>query len=128
MRLGRRLSVVVLAGWLSAGCGFLAGAAVGGAGVVYLRGEASKAYPRDVPQVYRAALSTLEALSVVVTERLEGDQLATIKGRTAGGDELTMRIERENRGVSRVKLRVGLLGNRDYSQVVFSRMDRKLGL
>jgi len=114
--------------WLAGGCGFLAGAAVAGAGVVYVKGEASKLYPRDVPEVYDVAVATLEELDVIFTERLEGDEAATIKGRTAGAEALTMRIERQAEGVVKVKLRIGLLGNRDYSQAIFSRMDRKLGL
>lgn len=127
MRLVRLLLVLPVL-WWGAGCAFLAGAAVGGAGVVYVKGEAAKRYPRKVPQVYRAALTALKELGATITEKLEGDEVASIKGRTAGGDELTMRMKREDQGVTLVKLRVGLLGNRDYSQMVFSRMDRKLGL
>ena len=128
MNLVRRLVCVLFVVWLAGGCGFLAGAAVAGAGVVYVKGEASKLYPRDVPEVYDVAVATLEELDVIFTERLEGDEAATIKGRTAGAEALTMRIERQAEGVVKVKLRIGLLGNRDYSQAIFSRMDRKLGL
>ncbi len=128
MSLLRRCVLVVLLAWLVGGCAFLAGAAVAGAGVVYVRGEAHKRYPREVPEVFDAAISTLEDAGVIIGERLEGDQLASIKGRTAGGEELTMRINQESRGVTKVRLRVGLLGNRDYSQLVFSGMDRGLGL
>jgi len=124
----RRFMLVALLAGLAGGCGFLAGAAVAGAGVVYVRGEAHKRYPREVPKVFDASISTLEDLGVIIGERFEGDELATIKGRTAGGEELTMRIKREDTGVTKVKLRVGLLGNREYSQLVFSRMDRRLGL
>ena len=124
----RRCALVVLMAGLAGGCGFLAGAAVAGAGVVYVRGEAHKRYPREVPEVFDAGISTLKDLGVIIGERLEGGESASIKGRTAGGEELTMRMNREDTGVTKVKLRVGLLGNRDYSQLVFSRMDRQLGL
>ncbi len=128
MSLVRRCALVVLMAGLAGGCGFLAGAAVAGAGVVYVKGEAHKRYPREVPEVFDASISTLEDLGVIIGERLKGREFANIKGRTAGGEELTMRIKREDTGVTKVKLRVGLLGNREYSQLVFSRMDRVLGL
>jgi len=128
MRLARRCMLAVLMAWLAGGCGFLAGAAVAGAGVVYVKGEAHKRYPREVPEVFGAGISTLKDLGVIIGERLEGREFASIKGRTAGGEELTMRMDREDTGVTKVRLRVGLLGNREYSQLVFSRMDRRLGL
>ncbi len=124
----RRCCVLVLVVAGLAGCGFLAGAAVAGAGVVYVKGEAHKRYPREVAEVFDAAISTLEDLGVMIGQSLEGDELATIKGRTAGGQRLVMRIEREDRGITKVKLRVGLVGDRQYSQLILSRMDRNLGL
>lgn len=124
----RRCCVLVLGVAGLAGCGFLAGAAVAGAGVVYVKGEAHKRYPREVAEVFDAAISTLEDLGVMIGESLEGDELATIKGRTAGGQRLVMRIEREDQGITKVKLRVGLVGDRQYSQLILSRMDRNLRL
>ena len=128
MSLLRRCVLVMLVAWLVGGCAFLAGAAVAGAGVVYVKGEAHKRYPCDVPKVFDAGISTLENLGVITGDRLKGQESATIKGRTAGGEELTMRINQESRGITKVRLRVGLLGIRDYSQLVFSGMDRGLGL
>jgi len=121
------LTVGLLLASLAGGCWFLGGAAVGGAAVVYVRGEASKLYPKSVPEVYQAALQALGEVDVVVTEKLRGDEVSTIRGRTLGGKELTMRIERAGRGVARVKLRIGLLGDRDYSALILNRMDRALG-
>jgi len=128
MRLLRHCVLMVLVLWPASGCGFLAGAAVAGAGVVYVKGEAHKRYPREVPEVFDAGISALEDLGVIIGEKLRGEEFGTIKGRTAGGEELTMRINQESRGITKVRLRVGLLGNREYSQLVFSRMDRRLGL
>ncbi len=128
MSLVRRCMLALLMAWLAGGCGFLAGAAVAGAGVVYVKGEAQKRYPREVAEVFDAAISTLEDLGVMIGQSLEGDKLATIKGRTSGGQRLVMRIEREDQGITKVKLRVGLVGDRQYSQLILSRMDRNLGL
>ena len=57
--------VTLVAASLAVGCGFLAGAAVAGAGVYYVRGEASKSYPREVPEVFDAAVEVLDGLGVV---------------------------------------------------------------
>ena len=118
------LAVVPLLG----GCGFLAGAAVVGAGVYYVRGEASKLYAKSVPEVYQAAVEVLEELDVITTEKMKSDAEARIKGRTAGSDPLDMKIVRKGGEVCEVKLRVGIMGNRDYSNLILSRLDRKLGL
>jgi len=123
---GRRLAVVLLVASLG-GCGFVAGAAVGGAGVAWIKGEASKSYSRPVAEVYAAALEVLEGMHVVTTEKLSGDQVAIIKGRTAGGQDVSMRIERQAKGVSLVRLRIGLVGDKDYSTLIFEGLDEKLG-
>jgi hypothetical protein len=96
--------------------------------VIYVRGEASKLYPESASEVYEAALRALDDADVVVTEKLHGEETSTIRGRTAGGKELTMRIEPAGSGVTRVKLRVGLMGDRDYSALILNRLDRALGL
>jgi hypothetical protein len=66
-------------------------------------------------------------MEVVITEKLLGDEVATIKGRTAGGQDLSMSIKRQTRGVSLVGVRVGLLGDKEYSALIFTRLDEKLG-
>lgn len=120
--------VTLVAVSLAVGCGFLAGAAVAGAGVYYVSGEASKSYPREVPEVFDAAVEVLDGLGVVITERIEGAAEARIRGRTPSGDEVKMRIQRQAKGVAKVKLRVGIMGKREYSQLVFRRIDWELGL
>jgi hypothetical protein len=125
---GRRLALGVLLAALVSGCGFIAGAAVGGAGVAYAKGEARKPYPRTVAEVYAAAVDVLADMEVVITEKLLGDERASIKGRTAGGQDLSMSIKRQARGVSLVGVRVGLLGDKEYSSLIFIRLDKKLGV
>jgi hypothetical protein len=124
---GLRVGLMLLLAASVGGCGFIAGAAVGGAGVAYVKGEARKPYPRTVAQVHAAALDVLKEMDVVITEKLLGDEVGVIKGRTAGGADLSVRIERQARGVSLVRVRVGLLGDKDYSALIFTRLDKKLG-
>jgi len=124
----RVLTVGLVLALLAGGCWFLGGAALGGAAAVYVKGEASKLYPERAAQVYEAALEALKEVDVVVTEKLHGEEVSTIRGRTAGGKELTMRIEPAGSGVTRVKLRIGLMGDRDYSALILNRMERALGL
>jgi len=119
---------VLAAVFLMGGCGFLAGAAVAGGGVYYMQGEASKWYAKSVPEVYEASVEALEELDVIVTERMKSDVEASIKGRTAGGDAVTLKVKQKGKDVAEVKLRVGIMGNEEYSHLILTRIDRKLGL
>jgi hypothetical protein len=109
-----------------AGCAFLAGAAVAGAGLAYVKGEGKKMYNEDVQTTYRAALDVVDDQRYVIVEKEADASSARIKAKQVDGDEVNIRVDRVGEDSSEVKIRIGLMGNESETRMLFSEIDDRL--
>lgn len=109
-----------------------AGAAAGaGAGYVYYRRNVCQDFPADFQSTWAASRATLQALQFPIHER-PGASGGTIESETADGAKVTVNVEvvasriPAERTVTRVCVRVGLLGDPELSQRLLDEIGLRL--
>lgn len=107
------------------GCILLVAAAAAG-GVAWYMGEGAKTYPHGVKKVYGATLDALEKNSVAVALKSADNVSGLIEGKFADGKDLKVKFEAEGENVTKVKVRVGTMGDKDKTNFIFGQIDRYL--
>jgi len=126
MKGARILLLLPLVASLS-GCIALAiGAAAGGTGALYVRGAAEKSYAHKIDKVGRAVVKGLEDAEVVVTGSQVGAATGKVTGTAPDGKKAIVDLEAPGDKVTRIKVRVGTLGNRERSEYLVSKIDEHL--
>src|SRR5262245_4997578 len=132
------LVAVALASAASSGCLAVAlgtaAAAGGAAGYVYLRGNVWQEYPTDFTTTWVAAHAALLDLGLPVTGvKRDTETEGTLTGQTGSGEEVSVSLEtRASKApadgpITRVMVRVGLLGDRTLSERLLDRVHARLG-
>jgi hypothetical protein len=98
----------------------LVGAAAGGTGYVYAKGQQEERFHAPVPRVHKAAIGALAELGLAAsTDR--GDQLtANIESEFADGAHVWIEIKEVEQGESKVEVRVGLTGDVDRAKRILA--------
>jgi hypothetical protein len=99
----------------------LAGAAGAGAGVGiyrYVEGELKRDYMGSLPTVWNATLVALEDLNIPTNIEQEDESGGLIKGIMHDGTKVFVRLKMISDSQIEVGVRVGLFGNREYSELV----------
>lgn len=114
------------------GCAALIGAGAGaGAGVTgyrFIEGELEVNYTKPYEQVWQATNMALKDLEMAIEES-EKDQLgAKIKALRADGTKVVIKLKRRPSGITRVKIRVGMLGDQEASDFIERAIERNLGI
>lgn len=106
-----------------------AGLTAAPAGVAaYQRGTMAVTLMIPQDRAYDAAMAAMEDLDLTI-ERVRFDETsAFILGRDERGVQVTVRFERFTEVVTSIRIRVGAMGNRTFSQLVFERMRKHAGL
>ncbi len=125
MKVMRILFLLPLVGTLS-GCMLAVGAAAGGTTALYVRGAAEKSYPYSVERVHDAVVASLEDADVVVTGRQVGAAAGRVTGTAPDGKRVTVDLEAVGDDVTRIRLRVGTLGDRRRSEYLVAKIDERL--
>jgi hypothetical protein len=120
---GIGMILILSAVMASAGCVlFVAGAGVaaGVGGAEYYRGELKQAYAAPMEKAWNASLAAAEKLKMKTTEKSIDnlDQNRVIKGSTEEGKDFQIALEALAKDVTRVKVRVGILGDEAYSKKI----------
>ena len=120
---GIGMILILSAVMASAGCVlFVAGAGVaaGVGGAEYYRGELKQAYAAPMEKAWNASLAAAEELKMKTTEKSIDnlDQNRVIKGSTEEGKDFQIALEALAKDVTRVKVRVGILGDEAYSKKI----------
>lgn len=121
------LGLVLVAAPLFSGCvAVVAGAAAGASAVVYTRGEMRSDLPYEVAAVFGAAHDVLTDMELIKIEEqktvLDGELLY----RTALDKQVKVRLERVTDGVTRIKIRVGVVGDQALSLTVLDKIKARL--
>lgn len=95
----------------SQGCVLLAGAAVGAGGYAYVTGALSKNLDAKVDKVHAAALKGLKDLGAFVVSEDQSSQKSEIHAESEDGKNINIDIEALTEQASKIKIRVGTIGN-----------------
>jgi hypothetical protein len=99
----------------------------GVAGIVYVSGEAKKSYVATVEETHQATLKAMQDLNLVVLgENRDGTGWELRSRRPADAVEVKIRLRRTGETLTEVGVRVGTLGDKDYSVKVHEAIERHL--
>ena len=98
----------------------LIGAAAGAGGVVWAKGGLEQNFDKSVDQLHRASLAGLRDIKCAVSSGQIRKHLAKIKFKFDDGQEGTINISAMTERSSRLKIRVGILGDETKSQIVLN--------
>ena len=102
------------------GVPLLSGAAAGAGGVVWAKGGLEQNFDKSVDQLHRASLGGLRDIKCAVSSGQIRKHLAKIKFKFDDGQEGTINIKAMTERSSRLKIRVGILGDETKSQIVLN--------
>ena len=111
----------------TSGCAILAAGAVAGGGTyAYVSGWGEQSYAADLSKTYDACLTACSRLNLDVEEKSLNLSDASIKASEADGTSVWFALEGKNTNITRVRVRVGMLGDQDASARVHAAIDRAL--
>lgn len=129
-RLQRLLLGLVVAPLLTgcAGAALLgAGAAAGAGTYAYMEGEASRAMNGGFEQVWNSTLSATRQMNLQVLNTQRDALGGTIEAKsTADGDNVTIKVEPVDSDTTRVKVRVGVLGDEEESRRILQQIETRV--
>ena len=122
------LALVASASLLAGGCiALVAGAAAGAGGYVYVRGEGKQNFPHDVETVFNASVITLEKdMQISIWSKAHDMTVGTIDATRADGNKVKIRLKSTGEGVTEVRVRVGTIGDKDWTQLFFEKLKARL--
>ncbi len=101
------------------------GAAAGAGGYAYVSGALEKTYTVPADELKAAAIRGIRSLDMDIYE--EGDRLFTkIRSSFADGSALKVDVKALTEKTSELKIRVGVLGDKDRSEMVLNAIEKYL--
>lgn len=119
------LSLLVPAAWFSTGCVVVAVGAGAGA-VAYIRGELAGQVDADVGDTLRAVNRALDSFKFAKVSEKSDALVAIVVARTAEDKKIEVKVERLTDKTTKVRIRVGLLGDEALSMQLWERIKAKL--
>lgn len=124
-----RLSLGLLLGLLpmiTSGCLLVAAGAAGAGAVVYVRGELESLLDQPYPKVVEATRAALKDLEYARNSEKKDALEAELIYRTALDKKVTIRINRTGDKLTKVRIRIDLLGDEKLSKVILERIQASL--
>lgn len=100
--------------------------ASGIAGIIFIGGDFKATYPTDVEQAWHAARSASQEMRLI---SIEGDYDAIsgeITAFTNFGSKVSIKLQARSDSTTEVRIRVGLRGDKDASQLIHDRIVQRL--
>ncbi len=128
----RRLLILILCPFIFSGCALIwlgAGAGIGIGGYRYFEGQLEIIYKGTTyDRVYNVSKEALKNLKISLI-KLEKDPIeAKLIAKRPDGEKVVLKIKNLPTGDVWLGIRVGLLGDRDASEVIKREIDRLLGV
>ena len=120
IRRAEAILFLVLAGALQ-GCPVIllgGGAAGGGAGVAYAKGELEQVHAAPYDKVWEATLSALRTLNITVSETAKDQISAKAIGAKSDGTSVTVSVLPVTKETTSVRIRIGTFGDRPASEQI----------
>lgn len=110
----------------SSGCVAVAAGAAGAGAVAYVRGELRVSLANDYDSVVRASTRAVDQLQFAKISERKDALSDEIKVRTARDKKITILLTKEADKLTRVQIRVGLLGDEQVSMAVLDKIKANL--
>ena len=121
------LSVLVAALGGASGCLVVAAAAGTGMSVVYFKGEFKARLPAQPQAVSSAASAVLRDMKMHILSEDSTEIDARLVARTANDKKVTLTINSESDGISKLSIRVGMFGDEYLSRTIYDKIRARLG-
>ncbi len=128
-QLKKILGIVVLGLMLvsQSGCvALLVGAAAGAGGIAYIKGTLEKNFDRPVKRAHKATLAALKDLKLVIKEEELNQHSSKIKAEYPDETKVYIDITALTEKSSTIKIRVGIFGDQDKSQMILNAVMKRL--
>jgi hypothetical protein len=112
--------------WFFSGCVVVAAGAVGAGAVAYVRGELSSSMEHELDAVYRAAQSVLTRQEFARIDERKTGLDAQLVYRTALDKKIEIKLEKVTERLTKVKIRVGLVGDQELSILLLEKIRAEL--
>lgn len=108
------------------GCVVVAAGAAGAGAVAYVRGAVETSVPHNLDATYAAALRTLNDMKFVRIGEKKSAFDAEIIYRTALDKKVEVELERVTENLTKVHIRVGLVGDQQLSLTILDKLNAEL--
>ena len=122
----KALAGLCLIAGLSACAAVVAGGVLGGGGVIYEKGRLSQTLNASVPRAHAATVAALKDLHMPIIEDRHDSLTARMKSRLATGEDVRIGMDYATADTSKVSIRIGVLGDRAKSLMIFERIRAEL--
>jgi hypothetical protein len=116
-------SAVIAAAGVTAGFGLAQGQAE-----AFINGELKAARMVSHDLAWDAALSAFRELQLPVTYSRRDEFDSYVRGQAEGGPEIKVQLKAKSPLITKVEIRIGLMGDQAVSRLVLSRIDHQLGI
>ncbi len=110
----------------TSGCLVVAAGAGAGAAVAYVRGQLEAQVNADYEPTIAATERALQQLSIAKVNDRKDALVDTITARTAADKKVEIRLENAARGLTKVRIRVGIMGNESLSISILEKIKANL--
>ncbi len=114
--------------WIQ-GCAVLlvgAGAGAGAGAVAYVKGELQSTYAASLDRTWNATLVALKEMNITVQKEKKDSLGGDIEAVRADGTSVKIAVAPAGQGTTTVKIRIGILGDRDGSETINRRIAQHL--
>ena len=120
------LAAVVLAAPFLGGCATVTPGAGGASAATYVRGELESSASHDLDATYAAARRALGEMKFSVSEDKKSLVDAELVSRTALDKKVTIKLERITDLLTKIHIRVGLVGDQQLSLTILEKINAEL--
>ncbi len=125
--IGRGILLVFFVTVTSSGCvPLLIGAAAGAGGIAYVKGALVHNIDETVEDIHRAALAGLKDFGLFVVSDELNRHSALIKAEYEDGRKIDIKADAITEFVSKVTIRVGVIGDQEESRLILSAIEDNL--
>ena len=112
---------------VASGCvPLLIGAAVGAGGVAYVKGALVHNIDEPVEDIHKASLAAFKGLNLFVASDELNRHSAVIKAEYEDGKKIDIKIDAITEFVSKVTIRIGVIGDQEDSRLILNAIEKKL--
>ncbi len=108
------------------GCVAAVSAGAGVGGYKYYTGRLKVEYASDYNRVWKASRKALQDLDISIISTQKDKISGEIKGERQNGEKVRIHLKNKSGGVTSVKIRVGLIGDKDASLLIKEKIDKRL--
>ena len=124
---GMLVAVLFILGIALEGCAYIAVGAASAVGVVCAMGEHRKVFAYNFDEVYDAALVAIkDDCKLPVYEERKEAITGTIKASLAKETKVEVKVKFLSAGTTEVRIRVGVFGDEDFSNLLFYKIEDRL--